>query len=369
MKTKRHILSTLAAALVGPVLILAQSPPPPPHAPETAPPLPDADQIAASAVAVANDAVRSQMDRVNVEVQKQLTHAHQAVQLAQLSTGYSSGEMGGMSAVPPEAPEPPMAMIGHAPDFGSKAGADPLVILAEKPDEAQLVESQEDLNIMSRILAKTIGRTGEDRSDPFALGIKISSFSTSRQPRALYLEGYGAVFTTAVSFPLTPSASPPEKPEGKTANTTWEQTKQELYGGAPKHPGSGMNEEMMLRYGLMLPASPKREQPYDPDRVERLKGELIDALKNASNLRHVKPDEQIVVAVSSGDGSTKEVQTVNIVRKGRGVATAVSTNESEKSGTPGNTLVVRAKKSDVDDFAAGKLDRAGFTERVKIALY
>ncbi len=390
MKTKQLILSALAAALAGQVVIIAQNPPPPPAAPNEPPPVPDASQIAADAVAAANDIVRTQLDKVNVEVQKQLAQAQQAVQLAQ-STGVAGVGGGGFGVAEiPEPPEPPEdvfgagggiggfgagmggemgGMVGAMTGLGSKATASPLVIFADKPEGARLGETQEDLNIMSRILFKAIGRTGDDREDPFALGIKISSFTTSRQPRALYLEGYGAVFTAMVPFPLTAPVSQPEKQAEKAANTTWEQTKKELYGGAARNRSTGMNEEMMRRYGLVLPTPPKRERPYDPERVERLKRELIDALKNASHLRHLKPDEQIVVAVSSGEGSAKEVRTVNIVQKGQGGGATVSTAESGNAGTPGNTLVIRVKKSDADDFAAGKLDRAGFTEQAKIAIY
>lgn len=401
MKTKQLIVSTLAAALAGQVVIIAQNPPPPPSEP---PPVPDAGQMAAQAVTAAHDIVRTQLDQVNVEVQKQLAQAQQAVQLAQ-SSGFAGGVGGfgggGQVAVaevpePPDPPEPPEdvfgtgggigggmgsvgvgmggemgSMVGAMTGFGSKAAASPLVIFTDQPADTQLADTQEDLNIMSRILTKAISRAGEDREDPFALGIRISSFTTSHQPRALYLEGYGAVFTAMVSFPLTPPANQPVKQaEKKAANSAWEQTKQELYGGAPKNRSTGMNEEMMRRYGLVLPAVPKREPPYDPGRVERLKQALLDALKNASNFRHLKPEEQIVVAVSSGDGSTKEVRTVNVVQKGRsGGGATVTTTESGDVTSPGNTLVIRIKKSDADDFAAGKLDQAGFAERAKIAIY
>lgn len=398
MKTKQLIVSTLAAAFAGQVVLIAQNPPPPPSEP---PPVPDAGQIAAQAVTAAHDIVRTQLDQVNVEVQKQLAQAQQAVQLAQSGGftggggGYGGGVSFGEAPEPPEPPEPPEnvfgagggmgggmggvgvgmggemgGMVGAMTGFGAKATASPLVIFADQPADTRLADTQEDLNIMSRILTKAISRAGEDREDPFALGIRISSFTTSHQPRALYLEGYGAVFTAMVSFPLTPPASRPVKQAEKAANSTWEQTKQELYGGAPKNRSTGMNEEMMRRYGLVLPAVPKRERPYDPDRVERLKQALLDALKNASNFRHLKPEEQIVVAVSSGDGSAKEVRTVNVVQKGRsGGGATVTTTESGDATTPGNTLVIRIKKSDTDDFAAGKLDQAGFAERAKIAIY
>lgn len=399
MKTKQLILSTLAAALAGQVVIIAQNPPPPPSAP---PPVPDAGQIAAEAVAAANDIVRTQLDQVNVEVQKQLAQAQQAVQLAQ-STGVAGVGGGGFGVAeipePPEPPEPPEdvfgagagmgggiggfgggvggemgGMVGALTGFGSKATASPLVIFADKPEDTRLADTQEDLNIMSRILEQTALRNRE-RSDPMAMGITVSTFAVPSHPQALYLEGYGAVFMLNVPFPL---AAPPEKAvkkADKPADSTWERTKQELYG--PPDGASAakpmMDLRMMMRYGLM-PKGFKVHGPidgaqYDPAKVEDLKRGLLDALKNASNLRHVGADEQIVVAVSSsGSASSMQLRTVKLEQNGRSSGTAVSKTESGK-GAPGSTLVIRVKKGDADDFAAGKLDAAGFTERAKIAIY
>ena len=400
MKTKQLILSTLAAALAGQIVIIAQNPPPPPAAPTEPPPVPDAGEIAAQAVAAANDIVRTQLDKVNVEVQKQLTQAQQAVQLAQ-SSGFAGGVGGfgggGQVAVtevpePPEPPEPPEdvfgagagmgggmggemgGMVGAMTGFGSKATASPLVILADKPEGARLAETQEDLNILSRILEQASLRDRE-RSDPMAMGITVSTFAAPSHPQALYLEGYGAVFMLNVPFPL---AAPPEKAvkkADKPADSTWERTKRELYG--PPDGASAakpmMDLRMMLRYGLMPKGlkvqGPIEDAQYDPAKVEDLKRGLLDALKNASNLRHVGADEQIVVAVSSSGGSSMQVRTVQIDRGGRSSGTAVSKVDAGKGTMPGSTLVIRIKKGDADDFAAGKLDQAGFAERAKIAIY
>ena len=74
-----------------------------------------------------------------------------------------------------------------------------------------------------------------------------------------------------------------EKPE---ANSDWEDAKQELYG---QHGG-----------GRVMAAP---SEPYDEERVNRLRDGLLESLKNATNIRGLKPDDSITVCVFGGPSS------------------------------------------------------------------
>jgi hypothetical protein len=327
---------------------------------------------------------------------RELEEVQREIQLAQFSARAGEDEV----PEPPDAPdlpEPPgmpeqvevyMSGIG-----GGGSSAPPLVIATDKKEAAEVSQTQEDLAIMSRILSKAAGHAG-DRDDMRAMGIPVVSFGDTRRPQAMYLEGYGAVFTLNVGFPLVAPAAASEKKNTPPANTTWDQTRKELYGGGERGArSSGMNEEMLRRYGLPAGGRPPRQdRPFDKDRVERLKREVIDALKNASNIRTLKGDEQVIVAISSNAGGPRKTRTVAItpdqvvdpatgmpasahtIDPNTGMLTSGLTINTHATGymtsDSGNTLVIRVKKSAIDTFAAGKCNAAEFTEKaVKTMTY
>jgi hypothetical protein len=239
-------------------------------------------------------------------------------------------------------------------------GATPSVVVRSSPTEAGTVSrTQEDLSVMQRILTKAlereVGREGRDA----AMGIVLSALPGSRNPQTLYLEGYGALFFLNVKFPLV---APPTKTEEKAerpTDTTWEETKRELYGArSPK---------------VHIFSAPGSDNPpeYNAEQVDGLKKELLEALKNATNIRDVKPDESITVVVVGGRtaGTLRVKRAVkNLSNNMRRADTFALADDSRPSGRE-STLTIRVKKADVDAFAQGNMDFEQFQKRAAVATY
>jgi hypothetical protein len=222
---------------------------------------------------------------------------------------------------------------------------------------------------MSRILNKSLERSGErDKQEASGIPVFISGFLGTRRPQSLYLEGYGALFLLGVKFPLVPPSAAEEVKIEKPADTTWEKTKRELFGPRNAAPGSW----------VFNPHQEFKPVKFDAERLETLKRDLLEALKNAANLRHLKPDENIVVAVTGS--SAGPVAAVKQVSK-RGLRNSAKTDDKAvtvvgyAAKTPDDevrhdtALVIRVKKSDADAFAKGKLDFEEFKKKASITAY
>jgi hypothetical protein len=254
-----------------------------------------------------------------------------------------------------------------------------LVIRTTEMDAKTAAAAEEDLNVMGRILEKALYQTGQDDNAGSAMGIKLFNFSGQGGAKYLQLEGYGAVFMLSVNFPLAgPSVKAEEDTNSNDSNSTWDEAKRELYG----QPGNGKR-----------PGAAKVD--YDPQRVEKLKDSLVAALKNASNMRAVKPDESVTLVVTSGgtgegtvsaayaygqklaesivggiDGSGGGGGGSSSGWSGGGNPVHVTTKSFTTNGNAGgSTLVLSAKKADIDDFAKGKLSAAEFRTKAKLLVY
>jgi hypothetical protein len=225
----------------------------------------------------------------------------------------------------------------------------------------------EDLSIMSRIIEKSLrdapeqdygvvtggggavyGWAGGYGQTPFLLsdstGPRILR-SAGGRPKAIYLGGYGVIFSLQVDFPLVP---PPETAEpNKTADKTdrvWAAAQRELLNPpATAH----------LRTGAP-------HMPYRPEAVETLRSTLIAAFKHASNIRDLEAESWLTILV-------------------QGPATVADPSQ-DSSGDPtvnplggrpaGRTLLtLRAKKADIDQLAKGSLEQTEFRKRVQITTY
>ena len=86
---------------------------------------------------------------------------------------------------------------------------------------------------------------------------------------SLFLDGFGAVFTVNVNFPLVaPPASRAKEIDNTTGSDEWDKARKELYGARE-------TEESTNPYGTGA-------LPYDADQVSALKRALLDSLKNAA---------------------------------------------------------------------------------------
>ena len=289
-------------------------------------------------------------------------------------------------------------------------GDSPLIIRSSDSDAKTLAAEQEDLTIMGRILEKSLAGRGEDER-PEAMGIKLITVGVSGGVRSMQIEGYGAIFMLNVNFPLVGPANKADEGENKEpANSTWDEAKREVYG----QPGGADGNPFGARFS---------KEEFDPKRVEKLKDSLLDTLKNASNMRNVKPDESVTVVVRSGAGRMGGPLRVRVGTMGGGSSGftwnvgAVRLNGDKSAGASGaadagglgggggfgrssgggggqpppagawvpnpaggmkmvtvadsveSVLTIRAKKSDIDAFAKGKSTPDDFRKRATVLIY
>src|SRR5437899_1586760 len=227
------------------------------------------------AAAAAEAGAKVQAARLQVE--QQLANA---IELVQAAPPAAPRMVPGAAATPFQAIQQRYAVVNRGRGGPGKA----LVIRTSDADAKTQANLEEDLAVMSRILDKTVAKKlDDDRGNRF-MGINVLFAPGSGSIRNLYLEGYGALFLLNVNFPLLP---PPEKAEPtkekSETDSTWEEAKQELYGQSDAWAQVGK----AFKFGM----SPGPQQEYDKDKVDDLKESLLEALKNATNIRNLKADE------------------------------------------------------------------------------
>lgn len=238
---------------------------------------------------------------------------------------------------------------------GDQGGSRSLVIRSSEADAKEQSGIEEDLAVMSHILDKALDeKLGGRAHGRKAMGIDVWFVSSSNPFRSMYLDGYGALFMLKVGFPLLPPPKSETRKEKSETSSTWEEARQELYG----HPGSAK-----------IATFPSEE--YDEEKVNTLKDTLFEALKNASNIHDLKPEDSITLCIFGSAGRGNKAS--SIVKRGTGASEAqnrlwVLTNGAGTQAR-GTIMTIRVKKSDVDDFAKGKLNSDEFRNRAKVANY
>jgi len=269
------------------------------------------------------------------------------------------------SATPPVAPPPPVdpgaisdwannvAMSATRGVFGifgdGKAIRKPVIVGGDAKNAAAL---DEDLNVMQRIIEKAAGSRDESK----AMGIDVLSFTGGGLPRMFYLDGYGAMFLVKVKYPLLgPPRADEESRTNEPTNSEWERARQEVYGGR--------HDETRLAW-----RDAAASEPFDEQRVESLKSQIIDDLANATHIRNLKSDEWVtVVVLGTGRGNSLIRREVHSGGSSRSYASTEVRTANEAGGQ--TTMTLRAKKSDVDAFAKGKMKTEEFRKRVSVQVY
>ncbi len=259
-------------------------------------------------------------------------------------------------------------------------GTAPLLVISSRetkpPELATIVP---DLAVMSRILDKALERDlpRDYRQPPRPGGIDVFYGGyEGTEPQPVYLQGYGALFVTSIKFPLVSPPTRKHEEDKEEADSPWERARREVY-GPPEPPKPSAS------------AGPT----YDAEKVEALKRTLLSALKHASNIRGLKPDESVAIAVLGGATAVRAVVGPLIDFPfgdqfggggfggagggfgpgggggGFGAGTGlrnivVSTGPAQRT-----VLTVHVTKADVDAYAEGKLDSAGFREKATITAY
>jgi len=233
-----------------------------------------------------------------------------------------------------------------------------LVIPTSEMKPEDLITIIEDMTVMARIFDKQLGQE-KLRQAWFTPDIFRQD---SRLAEAMYLQGYGALFLKKVNFPLSPqTAVQEEKPTQKEeVDPVWQQMRREIY--EPQEDRRRREE--------------RPEEKYDAEKVENLKTNIIKALKHATNIRNLKPDESVILTVTgSGDSSIINVTGVTIAeskvivqdKKTMSIVTPTLTSlpRDLELSCP-KVLIIRAKKSEIDAFAKGEIDLDKFRQRVQI---
>jgi hypothetical protein len=198
------------------------------------------------------------------------------------------------------------------------------------------------------------------------MGIDVGFPFTPHAVRSLYLEGYGALFWLTTRLPLLPPAKPEAQKEKPAADSDWEEARREVLG---QH-GQGQS-------------GAQAGEDYNEAELNKLKGELVEALKNAANIRGLKPDDSITVCVF-GAAVPAAVRPVTPPGEGSGGGFGSAANLGDGSGggfgsgapfvrqtgpQRSTILTLSVKKFDVDAATKGKLTPQEFGKRVKISAY
>jgi len=168
-----------------------------------------------------------------------------------------------------------------------------LIVLAEQDSKNDLETLTEDLNIMCRLLDRTVTGAGlrSDRRDVFSqLMIRQVGHNwpdrlfgdASSWTECLYVEGHGPLFVMNVDFPLVeaPQDDAPSDPNAP-GDPVWAEVSRDLRA----QPGSRTNERS------------RPEPSYNPVKVLALKKALTRALKHAGNIRGLAPAETVTIMV------------------------------------------------------------------------
>jgi hypothetical protein len=156
---------------------------------------------------------------------------------------------------------------------------------------------------------------------------------------------------------LAPPSKPQPAEKKDDTSSSWEEARNELY---------GREDHNDYKRG-----SDKRPAvPFDASRVEALKRDLTEALKNATHMRGLKDNENVTIVVQ-GPGSEQHVQRTRSIgpKKAETKEDVFSYAFSAPGAGPRSVMTLRAKKSDIDAFGKGKTELDDFRKKVSIALY
>jgi hypothetical protein len=314
------------------------------------------DELAKAQAEAQNAQAQAQKAQAEAKAaQQQMEHAQK--EMAQAVAEAGAGGFGGRYGASPKAAfsQRLQNIVVRAQDHGAGKA---LVIRSSESDPKEQPQLEEDLAVMSRILEKAASeRAGGHGGQPYgamAMGIDVFYAPAASPLRSLYLDGYGALFMLNVGFPFLPPPQAEGQQEKPEANTDWEDTKQELYG--PR--GGG---RVMTAPG----------EPYDEERVNRLRDGLLESLKNATNIRGLKPDDSITVCVFGGP-SSGQTRARTYVKRSTGSSEARSAvTVSGRVGSPvrQTIMTIRVKKLDADAFAKGAITLEAFRKRAHVVSY
>jgi hypothetical protein len=245
---------------------------------------------------------------------------------------------------------------------GEGSLTDAVLVIPGKPTDPQVVgQIVEDLSVMSRIIAKNVlGEYHETRafggsadfawtSNPGRAGLGPDVlFASLGQPKPMYLGGYGAVFFIQVNYPLLPPPqTPQEQPAAQQEDAVWAQAKRDV---------------LEPRANVVLPQEVgEPAEPYNRERVDSLRGQLIATMKHATNIRALEPTEWITVVVQGPGPAAPQAR--------QSSPSGLMANPAPAEPADRTVMTLRATKADVDQYAKGQLNQQQFEQRLQIITY
>jgi hypothetical protein len=241
--------------------------------------------------------------------------------------------------------------------WGSRADTVNAIVVPSGPlDDADVDAIADDLAIMSRIFGKALRQEfGEGYEPPPEHAIMAPLFA-GHGPRAVFLQGHGAVFILNVKFPLA-GPQEQERPEAEEEpDSIWEDTRRE------------MKEPPGFPFAAEPPHRPPRGGPeFDPEKVERLTAVLLETVRHAANMHGLEPGHSIAVAVTGTAPVTPpDYAWRSEVRADVGRTVVIS---GRLGGQRPAVLTIHVRKADVDAFATGESDSEQFRQGAVIALH
>jgi hypothetical protein len=272
-----------------------------------------------------------------------------------------------------------------------------LMVPSAQVNPKNLAEIIEDMQVMSHILDERFKETRRIQGVFTDFGDFFGR--DNRQTEAIYLQGYGVLFSMEVNFAFStsPRPQPMQTAEpNEQVDSTWLKAKQQVFS-----PG-----------GSRGPDGPDSAEEYNSQMVEELKRDLITTLKHAANIRGAKPNEWIILTVIgsgrlAGGFGGGGFMMGGMGGYGGGMGGGYSSSYGVSGGSsgyiggmgggmgggmvggmgggmggfsdmkvynetgvaPATVLTIRAKKSDIDAFAKGELDYEQFRQKVQIFTY
>jgi len=238
-------------------------------------------------------------------------------------------------------------------------------------DKDEMPPIVEDMQIMSRILDKALGRSSAGRvarhvtkavDDVLAQAKHNPVFPAGPydQTRGVFLEGYGALFLTEVDCAFIVGADKSGEPEdGEVEESVWDETKRKLETARKLE----TRPELAITEAVEFHARRGADDPlestiaYTVKRVEQLQKTLLETLKHATNIRSLKPEDTVAVVVQ-GD--------YRITMPLGDAPWRIMVFDKSSCHT---VLTLRVKKSDIDAFASGELSFDEWQEKATIVAY
>jgi hypothetical protein len=194
---------------------------------------------------------------------------------------------------------------------------------------------REDLGVMSLILCQAV--EGRDVNEAGAsTGPEAMARPAVEPVQALYCQGWGVVFSLQLrpALPIESRAvAEGSNGLGPSRDPVWQRARRQV-ATDPSRQAADANTA------------------YSADLEQRFKARLVAALPHASNIRHLAPEQWVVVVLIGGSDPLQEGEA--------GILPDASPVE--------HAAVLRVRKQDIDASAAGLLDLALFQSRVQTAL-